>query len=104
MLGTNGRAKRALECAPFRDLVVERLDRSSLLNPSLGLVHAAARAESDELAQLVTMGCRLTGYARRWLGIRTRVNEFDHRTEAVSLMRLDPGVGCRQLRGWGSSP
>src|SRR6267143_4015446 len=68
MLGANGRAKRAFERSPFRDLVVERLDRSSPLNPTLGLVHAAARAESDEFAQLITMRRRLTGYARRWLG------------------------------------
>ncbi len=92
MLGTNGRAKWALECAPFRDLVVERLDRSSLLNPTLGLVHAAARAESDEFAQLVTMRRRRTGYARWWLGIRTRVNEFDHRTGVASVIRLDEGL------------
>src|SRR6266566_9372386 len=81
MLGTNGRAKRAFQRSPFRDLVVERLDRSSLLNPTLGLVHVAARAESDEFAQLVTMRRRLTGYARRWLGIRTRVNKCNHRSE-----------------------
>src|SRR6266545_3654887 len=86
MLGTNGRAKRALERSPFRDLVVERLDRSSLLNPTLGLVHAAARTESDEFAQLVTMGCGLTGDARRWLRIRTRVNEFDHSRGSVALI------------------
>ena len=86
MLGTNGRAKRAFERSPFRDLVVERLDRSSLLNPTFGLVHTAVRAEVHELAQLVTMRRRLTRYARRWLGIRTRVNEFDPRTEVVSVM------------------
>ena len=64
MLGTNGRAKRAFERSPFRDLVVERLDRSSLLNPTLGFVHATAGAESDEFAQLVSP-VRLASIARR---------------------------------------
>ena len=92
MLGANGRAKRAFERSPFRDLVVERLYRSSLLNPTFGLVHTAVRAEMHELAQLVTMRRGLAGHARRWRGIRTRVNEFDHRTEVVSVMRLDGGL------------
>src|SRR5258705_4042028 len=78
MLSPNGRAKRAFERSPFRDLVIERLYRSSLLNPTFGLVHAAVPAETDEFAPLVTMRPRLTTYERRCLGVRTRVTNCYH--------------------------